>query len=220
MDHPSVFFLNKMSTNVSKITQLAQAKQQTVVLNYSTGFSLTSTLSVPDRHMFRPMSLHDIDYSGVGHQPMGFDQLMEFYEKYTVIKATYRLKALGMSGSPLQASIVGASILNQPGVSNLQASEPMEQQGSINTSVTTYGGAKLLATSREPSTPLSTLAGAARHSLPPDFSGTATSSPQEDAYVAFWCTPIDRASSIVNVACWIDWEITAVLTQPKTLIQS
>ncbi|WP_219929646.1 hypothetical protein, partial [Achromobacter pulmonis] len=40
-----------------------------------------------DTHIFRANSVYDPDESGVGHQPTGFDQLMEFFQYYTVVAA-------------------------------------------------------------------------------------------------------------------------------------
>lgn len=40
---------------------------------------------------YRANDLYDPDSSGVGHQPMGFDQLCLFYKSFTVTKSTIRV---------------------------------------------------------------------------------------------------------------------------------
>lgn len=52
---------------------------------YATTVSLASTPSVNGGWRFRANSLFDPDQSGVGHQPMMFDQLSALYNHYTVI---------------------------------------------------------------------------------------------------------------------------------------
>lgn len=47
---------------------------------------------------FRLNSLYDPDYSGVGHQPRGFDQLTPIYNKYLVLSAKYKIKFWQTSG--------------------------------------------------------------------------------------------------------------------------
>ena len=48
------------------------------------------TAGVPKVHEFVANGLYDPDSTGVGHQPRGFDQLMQFYGAYTVTKAVMR----------------------------------------------------------------------------------------------------------------------------------
>jgi hypothetical protein len=56
---------------------------------YTSDVSITlqSTLSSPGVHVFSCNGLFDPDVTGTGHQPRGFDQLMQFYDHYVVTKA-------------------------------------------------------------------------------------------------------------------------------------
>lgn len=56
-------------------------------LRYSTTFSLTSTLGVVSSYVFRANDLYDPDFTGTGHQPMGFDQMMLWYNHFTVLSS-------------------------------------------------------------------------------------------------------------------------------------
>uniref|UniRef100_UPI0040488A21 hypothetical protein n=1 Tax=Flavobacterium sp. TaxID=239 RepID=UPI0040488A21 len=67
---------------------------QQVGLTYvSNGHSITSTGGVYATHAFNFMGLYDPDISGVGHQPLGFDQMMTLYDHYQVlgVKATFTI---------------------------------------------------------------------------------------------------------------------------------
>ncbi len=59
------------------------------------------TVSVPATglagasHFFSANGAFDPDITGVGHQVMGFDQMMSFYEQYTVVFATATATCIG-----------------------------------------------------------------------------------------------------------------------------
>lgn len=75
-------------------------------LRYSTTFQLTCTAGATATYVFRANDLFDPDYTGTGHQPMGFDQMILFYNHFVVtsakIKATVRNKT---NTSPFTACI-------------------------------------------------------------------------------------------------------------------
>jgi hypothetical protein len=62
-------------------------------LRYSTTFALTSTSGVVTTYVFRANDLFDPDFTGSGHQPMGFDQMMLFFNHFVVTKARLRIVA-------------------------------------------------------------------------------------------------------------------------------
>jgi hypothetical protein len=64
-----------------------------VKLRYAQYFTLNSGVGTIASQAFRANSCFDPDYSGVGHQPMGFDQLAALYDHYTVLKSSIKLYA-------------------------------------------------------------------------------------------------------------------------------
>ncbi len=60
------------------------AKQSVRTLTYATFVTINVT-TIPVFHVMRANSCFDPDLSGGGHQPLGFDQMMLLYNKYTVL---------------------------------------------------------------------------------------------------------------------------------------
>lgn len=61
-------------------------------LKYSTDYTWATTLAFDQQ--YRLNSLFDPDFTGVGTQPTGFDQLSALYEKYRVWSCRYTIKFL------------------------------------------------------------------------------------------------------------------------------
>lgn len=84
----------------------AGANAANVDFIYSTKFSLDpATLGVVALYQFRLNSLFDPDLTGVGTQPVGFDQYAALYEKYRVYEASYKVSFT--SSSTTRDCIVG-----------------------------------------------------------------------------------------------------------------
>lgn len=56
-------------------------------LRYCDSITLTTTSGSVGSYVLRANDLFDPDFTGTGHQPMGFDQMMVFYNHFTVTKA-------------------------------------------------------------------------------------------------------------------------------------
>lgn len=61
-------------------------------LRYSQHFDLVSGAGLLGVQQFRMNSIFDPDYTGVGHQPMGHDELSLRYEKYIVLGCKIQIK--------------------------------------------------------------------------------------------------------------------------------
>lgn len=48
--------------------------------------------------VFRANALHDPEYAILGHQPRGYDQIMEFYKRYTVLSAKIHVTSQWTAG--------------------------------------------------------------------------------------------------------------------------
>lgn len=59
-------------------------------------------------YIIRANSCFDPDFTGVGHQPMGFDQLMAIYERYCVVGTKFKL--VGTNRSSTQSITFGYQV--------------------------------------------------------------------------------------------------------------
>lgn len=70
-----------------------------VKLRYVSFIRLNASPATPDQHLFRCLSVFDPDLTGVGHQPMYFDQWSGIYTKYTVKGAKCKMSWMPGSGN-------------------------------------------------------------------------------------------------------------------------
>lgn len=70
-------------------------------MRYSDSTFLTATSGAVTTYVLRANDLFDPDLTGTGHQPMGFDQMMVFYNHFCVVKSklivTFRNTTSGTS---------------------------------------------------------------------------------------------------------------------------
>lgn len=70
-------------------------------LIYSDTITIDPAAGALGSHLFRLNSLYDPDFTGIGHQPRGFDQMMAFYQKYRVYGCKIDVCCLGPGVSAL-----------------------------------------------------------------------------------------------------------------------
>jgi len=61
-----------------------------VDMNYCEWFLLDPAAGIAANYVFRCNSIQDPNATGVGHQPMGHDEMSSIYSKYKVLKSTIR----------------------------------------------------------------------------------------------------------------------------------
>lgn len=76
-------------------------------IKYATQFSLIDgTGGLTTSYVFRGNSAYDPDYTGVGSQPVGYDEWSAFYGKYKVNASSIRLVFMSQSNSSPTANIM------------------------------------------------------------------------------------------------------------------
>lgn len=96
-------------------------------LKYSQNVQLATTGANPIYHLFRTNSLFDPDYTGVGHQPYGFDQLAILYTKYRVYGMKYKITCTNIAAVPVNVAVVLKPVNTPSTVWSTIAEKPYNQ---------------------------------------------------------------------------------------------
>lgn len=83
-------------------------------LRYSEQIQLNPGIGTVAKYEFCANGLFDPNLTGVGHQPLGFDQWMTFYHHYCVLGSRIRVDFI--NGSATSQYVVGCAILPQAGL--------------------------------------------------------------------------------------------------------
>jgi len=186
-------------------------------LRYSSNFSLNSTSGVPAWYVFRANDLFDPDFSGTGHQPMGFDQMMVFYNHFCVMESYITCV---FKNTSLASTVAQVGIRQDASSSTLSIiPEIIEFGGLVMDTLegkSTYGADKCLKLALD----VGKLQGVNRKALTadPTLRGDAATSPTEVTYfhVGLW----DSAG--VSQTCNVDviLEQRAYFMEPRDATES
>jgi len=186
-------------------------------LRYSTSCLLTVTNGIPGGYVFRANDLFDPDFTGTGHQPMGFDQMMISYNHFTVVKAWIKVifRNTSTSGGPCTVCIrqdADSAII-------LSIDRVVEFGGSVIDTLSYPGqyGANAALTL---GVSIAKLQGLSQTALTadPTLRGNAASSPSEISY--FHVMAWDSSGKSCSVACDVVLEQLACFTEPRDFAQS
>jgi len=184
-------------------------------MRYSTSFGLTTTSGVPAAYVLRANDLFDPDFTSTGHQPMGFDQMMLFYNHFVVVKAKVRVvfKNTGTSVPTVcirqDANSTALTVIDRLVEFGGLVSETLEVKGA-------YGANKTL----ELNLDVGKLQGLNRQAIAadPSLRGDAATSPTEVTYfhIMVW----DATSTTGSISTDVILEQDAIFMEPRDQIES
>jgi len=184
-------------------------------LRYVETTTLTPSGTTPGFYVFSLNGLYDPNITGVGHQPLGFDQLMTLYDHYFGLKAKVHIQ--WMNDSTFTGALVGYSITDTNAITtplsnrlenpwtrsvpvNDVASPPIQQTVTID--LAEFFGRKI--SDLEDTT----------------LRGTSTGNPADQAYLIVWSQLVNSGASALNVDIVVTIEYYAAFTEPKDLASS
>lgn len=185
-------------------------------LRYSTTFAgATASGAITSTQVFRANDLFDPDVTGTGHQPMGFDQLMQWYNHFVVLHAKITLVCKNTTASAptvclrIDADSNAITVIDRVVEIGGCVTEDLEVKGA-------YGANKKLSLSAD----ICKLQGVRRSAITadPSLQGSAAASPAEASY--FHITMWDTAGTTGSMECDVILEQVAVFLEPRSLVQS
>ncbi len=185
-------------------------------LRYSGTASLSSTSGVVAGYVLRANDLFDPDFTSTGRQPMGFDQMIAFYNHFVVLKARLVVTFVntGSSTSPtvcIRQDADSTIITNFDQIKEFGGCvyEQLEAKGS-------YGQNKVL----ELSVDIAKLQGVNRQAIVADtaLQGNAGASPSEVTFLHMLLWDATNTTSAASAQFVLEQE--AVFIEPRDLTQS
>jgi len=174
-------------------------------------FSLTTTLGAVNTYVIRASDLYDPDYTGSGHQPMGFDQVMSSYNHFAVLRARLNLTVSNTTNT----TPVTVCIRQDANLTPLTVIEQiMEFGGLVTTRIDAFSNESARLTLEADFASLQGLSPSV-YLADPSVRGTSAASPTENTYfhIAVWDT--QATTSIVRVD-WVLEQYSAFL-EPRDL---
>jgi len=194
-----------------------------VRLKYVSNTVLGAAMGAVGVHQYRANGMYDPDYTGAGHQPYGFDQLMAKYNHFTVLKCKCHLKitsvvaqdsVYGICLTDTNGQVAAAyamngyeTVMEMPFRSKtLLHSIPTDVEASRSCALW-FDAAKFFGKSQ------SQIAGER------DYRGTVAADPNELAYFEVFCLS-PGGIEVNDKACQIELDYFAVFTEPKQFTSS
>lgn len=172
-------------------------------------------IATPATHVFSLNGLYDPDITGVGHQPIGFDQLMPLYDHYCVIAARARVSFTNRDIA--QQAYVFVQLKDT-------ATTSTDTDNILENGMTKY---KLLGVEQSGNATgtltigLNTSKFFGKKVLQDDtFQGSISANPSDQVYLHCTAAAVDPAADIGSLALGIEIEYIAILTEPKQLLAS
>lgn len=189
-------------------------------LVYVARFSRDPGAGTAASYFFSCNGLYDPDITGVGHQPMGFDQLMAFYDHYVVTGAKLTLTAMSQSTSfPAANQIITLKIRDSTTGAPSDIAVPIEQGDCTYGVIGSGNGGSSQLTLQSAVNPARFL-GRRQALSDPNLKGSATANPGEECFFQITVAALASSDDPPPIDFLVKIEYTAHFIEPKNLIQS
>lgn len=195
-------------------------RKMTRKLVYCARFQRDPGAGTAASYFFSCNGLYDPDITGIGHQPMGFDQLMAFYDHYVVTGAKLTLTTMSQSTSlPAANQVVTIkirdSVTGPPG----DIAVPIEQGDCTYGVIGSANGGSSQLTLQSSVNPAKFL-GRRSALSDPNLKGSAAANPGEECFWQITCAALSSTDDPPPLDFLVKIEYTAHFIEPKNLIQS
>lgn len=177
----------------------------------------TTTLSpgasgVASEYIFRGNDLYDPNYTGVGHQPRGFDELIAFYDHFTVMNCTMSTTFSNGDNTYVNHGFVYWSFQNS---ALAAAMDVVERQGVIIKPLDSWkSGASIRTITMK--VDIQKVSGRKDILSEDDFRGSASGSPSEVVYMHCGVVNLGGTDS-GNIDVYTVLEYDVIFTEPKAV---
>lgn len=188
-----------------------------VRLRYVDAVNINPGIGAVATNTYSANGLYDVDITGTGHQPLGFDQWMAFYDHYTVLGSKCIVRFWnGTAASPA----IGFINLNDDSTMSTTLSTIAEQPNTKRRAlaISGAGGSTQVVLSKGFSA--KRFFGNKNPMGDDEQAGSAAANPTEQAYYICGAYPLDHAADLGNISMEVEIQYTVMLHERKDLAQS
>lgn len=205
--------IRRVPRNKFSIKSAALPRTMAVRLKYFDQLRLDPQPGIPAVHSFRANSCYDPDFTGIGHQPMAFDQYMALYSRYTVVGSKISITASPQDDTSLNSSaLVGVYKSTDPGF-------PSPISTLIESDKCTYRIIQLSDTSRPISVKYSTKKSQGVKNIMDniELSGTQTTNPRVEDYFHVFAAGVNSAQDPTRISYQVHISYYVIFSDPRQL---
>lgn len=192
----------------------AIAHRQKAVLRYNAIVNLNPAAGVVATHQFSANGLYDPDWTGTGHQPMGFDEMMNLYSYYRVLWAKITCTVLPQGSTDYVCGIHMSPAQNDV-VSSVQRFRELPTSKWVTVRYGTVGGAtKQVSMTVKPSKFMGVRSDDA------DCKGTAAANPIDECFFNVCVMPFNESNDLGVIGVQVYITYFAEFIEPHLLPQS
>jgi hypothetical protein len=204
------------SSRIVNLGRSPVAKSALVSFRYCETVTVAPAAGLTASYIFRANSLNDPNYTGVGHQPLGFDQWSVFYDNYCVLGSKLTVIPVNTSTTiPLVFGIVS----RQGGITSAVDPNLLKEQGDSHWA---YAGnmnnMKQRAVTKKMS--IAKFTGFPKPQNESSLKASMASDPDNVVWYQVWAAAADSAADPATISFNITLDYIAMLSKPKKLAQS
>lgn len=187
------------SDQITTLPLLGNHFEDRRMLYYDNAFQLSHMSGFLTCYFFRANDLYDPDFSGTGHQPVGFDQAMLFWEQFCVFSSKISVRFMSNSSNAVVCGVfLSPDTVVPASIADLQQNGYIKQtmiMGATNDS-TSGGGKHVLSSTSISMDSVRYFSSSNRETYfaNPNFTGNAASSPTELVYFGIFAYTFNLSS--------------------------
>jgi hypothetical protein len=199
-------FRKLRDNTISKLTQSLRAE----LIYFEWGVSVNPAIASTGVYVFAANGLFDVNTTGAGHQPAGYDQIMALYNEYIVLGST--IKVTYANSDSGQDVICGITLADFNNTSN-DARVYIENGNTVWTEIGTFKSGNDIATLRHS-------ADIAKYSTQAvidddNFSANALSNPVDTHYYHVWAGPADASADVGSIVLNVEIRFDCLFRDPS-----
>ena len=184
-------------------------------LRYCDTISLNAAIGTVDKHIFRCNNIYDPDYTGVGHQPMGYNEMEAMYQHYVVESATIYVRYTSQVTTPTTGASHVGIILEDDLLTPTSYNTLVETQRGVNTIVTPSG---TKTTTLKKHFDLRKFFCVKGVDIPSKYSGTTGGTlPEENAFWTLWQSGISTSEDAAGIFVDVMIEYNVKFFEPRNM---